>query len=118
VSRATARLYMYRVERDWYYAMDRIQKGTKADAAQARKELREALSPPRACSTPSAFHERRVSLVDCCVAPLLWRLPVLAIELPPQAKSIKDYAKRHLCVARFRYSLTEAEKEMVIEAGA
>lgn len=57
-----------------------------------------------------------LSLVDCCVAPLLWRLPVLGIELPPQAKAIQEYSKRIFALPAFRASLTEAEHEMVLEA--
>jgi RNA polymerase-associated protein len=57
-----------------------------------------------------------LSLVDCCVAPLLWRLPVLQIELPPQARAIQDYAKRIFDLLAFRASLTEAEREMVLPA--
>lgn len=55
------------------------------------------------------------SLVDCCVAPLLWRLPVLGIELPPQAQALSDYAQRIFQWPAFDESLTEAEREMVAE---
>ena len=43
VSRASARLFMYRIDRDWYAAMDLIFKGSEDEAEQARKELRESL---------------------------------------------------------------------------
>jgi len=115
VARANARLYMFRVEQDWYSLMDRILKDRKADAAQLRKELRESLivtSP--VFSAKTFFMSDEMSLVDCCVAPLLWRLPLLQIELPPQAKAIRDYAKRIFDLPAFRASLTEAEREMVI----
>jgi len=113
VSRANFRLYMYRVERDWYSLMDKLIKGSEADASQVRKELRESLivtSPVFAAKR--FFMSDEFSLVDCCVAPLLWRLPVLGIELPPQAKAIRDYSKRIFEWPAFRQSLTEAEKEM------
>lgn len=117
VARANARLYMYRVERDWYVLLERIVKGGEGEAAQARKELRESLvatSPVFAAK--SFFMSDELSLVDCCVAPLLWRLPVLGIELPPQAKAIQEYSKRIFALPAFRASLTEAEHEMVLEA--
>lgn len=117
VARANARLYMYRVERDWYVLLERIVKGDEGEAAQARKELRESLvatSPVFAAK--SFFMSDELSLVDCCVAPLLWRLPVLGIELPPQAKAIQEYSKRIFALPAFRASLTEAEHEMVLEA--
>lgn len=117
VARATSRLYMYRVERDWYRLMDLIFTGSEAEAVQARKELRESLittSPVFAAKT--FFMNDELSLVDCCVAPLLWRLPALGIELPPQAKAIRDYAKRVFALSAFRESLTEAEHELALES--
>lgn len=117
VARANARLYMYRVERDWYVLLERIVKGDEGEAAQARKELRESLvaTSPVFAAKPF-FMSDELSLVDCCVAPLLWRLPVLGIELPPQAKAIQEYSKRIFALPAFRASLTEAEHEMVLEA--
>jgi RNA polymerase-associated protein len=115
VARANARLYMYRVEKDWYAPMDRILKSRKADTSQLRKELRESLivtSP--VFSAKPFFMSDELSLVDCCVAPLLWRLKVLQIELPPQATAIRDYAKRIFELPAFRASLTEAEREMAL----
>jgi RNA polymerase-associated protein len=116
VSRATSRLYMYRVERDWYASMERILRGTDDEAAQARKELEESLiaTSPVFAATPF-FMNSELSLVDCCVAPLLWRLPVLGIELPPQAQALSDYARRIFAWSAFKESLTEAEKEMIAE---
>lgn len=117
VARANSRLYMYRVERDWYVLLERIVKGGEQEAAQARKELRESLiATAPVFSAKPFFMSDELSLVDCCVAPLLWRLPVLGIELPPQAKPVQDYAKRIFALPAFRASLTEAEHEMVLEA--
>ena len=115
VTRANSRLYMYRVERDWYSLMDRIIKDE--DAVQSRKELRESLivTSPVFAAKPF-FMSDEFSLVDCCVAPLLWRLPMLGIELPPHATAIKNYSKRIFDWPAFRDSMTEAEREMAIEA--
>jgi RNA polymerase-associated protein len=116
VSRATSRLYMYRVERDWYSLMDLILKGSEGEAVQARKELRESLiSTSPVFSHHPFFMNDEFSLVDCCVAPLLWRLPVLGIELPPQAGALSEYATRIFAWPAFEDSLTEAEREMVAE---
>jgi RNA polymerase-associated protein len=52
------------------------------------------------------------SLVDCSLAPLLWRLPAWEIELPRQAKPILEYAERVFARKAFRLSLTEAERAM------
>ena len=53
------------------------------------------------------------SLVDCCIAPLLWRLKVLGIELPPQARAIQSYAERVFDRDAFQASLSEVEREMI-----
>jgi RNA polymerase-associated protein len=113
VSRASARLFMYRIERDWYAPMDQIFKGTEGEAAQARKELRESLiaTAPVFAAHPF-FMSDEFSLVDCCVAPLLWRLPALGIEIPTQTKTLRGYMTRIFSWESFRASLTEAEQEL------
>ena len=52
------------------------------------------------------------SLVDCSLAPLLWRLGIWNIELPRQAKPILDYGTKLFQRKSFKLSLTEAEKAM------
>lgn len=114
VARASARLFAYRVEKDWYSLMDPLLvSGDGSDAAQKRKELRESLiaTSPVFGSKPF-FMSDEFSLVDCCIAPLLWRLPVLGIELPPSAGAIREYAKRIFDWPAFRESLTEEEREI------
>ena len=54
-----------------------------------------------------------LSLVDCAVTPLLWRLPALGIELPSQAKAVSAYAKRMFERDSFQRSLSEYEEELV-----
>lgn len=112
VSRATSRLYMYRVDRDWYSLVEQIQAGG-AKAATARKELRESFiaAAPVFAAKPY-FMSDELTLVDCSIAPLLWRLPELGIELPPQAKAVNEYARRFFSRDSFQESLTEVEREM------
>ncbi len=114
VSRANSRLYLYRVERDWYSLMDRILAGSGSDVAKARKELRESLIATAPIFEAKAFFMcDELSLVDCAVTPLLWRLPALGIELPSQAKAVSAYAKRMFERDSFRRSLSEYEEELV-----
>ncbi|NVK43321.1 MAG: stringent starvation protein A [Oceanospirillaceae bacterium] len=116
VARAESRLYMYRIQRDWCVLADTILAG-KADAAEierCRKELRDslvAISPIFA--EKEFFMSEEFSLVDCCLAPLLWRLPVMGIELPEaQCKPLLRYMKRIFERDAFQESLSEAEREM------
>jgi stringent starvation protein A len=116
VSRANARLFMYRVEQDWYGSMGRIFQGSQSEANAARKALRESLiaSAPIFAAHPF-FMSDEFSLVDCCVAPLLWRLPALGVQIPDQAKAVRTYMTRIFAWESFRISLTEAERELVAD---
>lgn len=111
VTRAKARLLMYRIDRDWYSLVKRIQQGDDAD--QARQKLLDALLSitTELAERPYFFNEDFL-LVDCCLAPMLWRLPSLGIELPKNAQPILDYANRIFERDSFEASLTEAEREL------
>ncbi len=113
VNRAASRLYLYRVDNDWYTKVETILKGGKG-AAAARKELRDSLiSTVPVFSAMEYFMSENFSVVDASIAPLLWRLPMLGIELPPAvAKDINTYAERLFSREAFQQSLTEEEKEM------
>ncbi len=112
VSRSTSRLLLFRVERDWYQQMDVILSGKK-EAAKARKELRESLiSTAPVFGAKPFFMSDEFTLVDCAIAPLLWRLPILGVEIPASAKGIHAYAKRLFERESFMQSLSEAEREM------
>jgi RNA polymerase-associated protein len=112
VSRSTSRLLLFRVENDWYSQMDTILAGKK-EAAKARKELRESLiSTAPVFGAKPFFMSDEFTLVDCAIAPLLWRLPVLGVEIPASAKGIHNYAKRLFERESFTQSLSEAEREM------
>lgn len=112
VSRGQSRLMMHRIENDWYSLAKRISDGDKAD--EARRELRESLVAlePVFAEYPY-FMSEEFSLVDCYMAPLLWRLPELGIELPASGtKSLKAYMLRVFERDSFQASLTETEREL------
>jgi RNA polymerase-associated protein len=116
VGRANARLCIYRGDRDWYSRMRLIRSGDASEAAQARRELVESLvAVAPIFGAHRFFMSDEFSLVDCCVAPLLWRLPLLEVELPPEASPVTEYAARMFEWPSFRASLTEAEREMVTD---
>ncbi|GHC20228.1 stringent starvation protein A [Aidingimonas halophila] len=114
VARAQSRLWMHRIEREWCPLVDDILSGSKKDADRGRKELRESLvgiSP--IFEDMPFFMSEEFSLVDCCMAPLLWRLPALGIELPEkQVKPLLAYMERLFARDTFQASLSEAEREM------
>ncbi|MCG7875724.1 MAG: glutathione S-transferase N-terminal domain-containing protein [Candidatus Thiodiazotropha taylori] len=112
VSRSTSRLLMYRVDNDWYSLMDIILSGKK-EAVKARKELRESLiSTSPVFNAKPFFMSEEFTLVDCAIAPLLWRLQELGVEIPASAKGVHEYTKRLFEKESFIKSLSEAEQEM------
>ena len=114
VARAQSRLWMHRIERVWCPLVEQIESGAKKDVEKARKELRESLVgiSPIFEDVPF-FMSEEFSLVDCCIAPILWRLPVLGIELPEkQVKPLVTYMERLFERDSFVSSLSENEREM------
>ena len=114
VGRARARLMLFRFENDWYRILPEIINSDKKVANTARNVLRDGLTviSPIFKEQPFILGEE-FSLVDCALAPILWRLVYLKISLPRQAKPLLDYAQRIFSRKSFQASLTEAEQEMV-----
>ena len=112
VSRAQSRMTLRRIQRDWDSLLDKIAGGGK-EKTKAVKELRESMTvvAPIFEQKPY-FLSDELSLLDCAVAPILWRLPEYGIELPPAAKPLLDYAQRLFDMESFRASLTESEREI------
>ena len=78
------------------------------------KELRESLITIAPIFKEKPFFmSDDFTLVDCCVAPILWRLSVLGVELPPKhGKPMLDYMDRIFERDSFQASLSEAELDM------
>ncbi len=113
VSRAKSRLALYHIERDWYGLIDNFKSSSERKVASARKVLRESLlSSIDVFRAKPFFLSDEFSLVDCSIAPILWRLPSFGIELPTRATSIRKYAERLFSRPSFRESLSELELEL------
>ena len=117
VARGQCRLWMYRIERDWCSLVDVIIKG-KDDSKvveKARKDLRDSLLSiaPIFAEMP-CFLSEEFTLVDCCLTPILWRLPSLGVQLPQtkQSKPLLDYMDRMFEMPSFQASLSDQETEM------
>ena len=111
LARARLRLAMLRTEHDWVPLVQTIQHGAKAQAEVARKRLREQLLAALPVFRSAKFFlNTEMSLADCAVAPIVWRLPALEIELPKEAKVIEDYGQRIFRNPAFARSLTPEER--------
>ena len=117
IARAQSRLWIYRIEKDWTPLVDTILRGkNKTEVNTASKKLREGLLSIGPIFTELPFFmSDEFTLVDCCLAPILWRLDQLGISLDSskrQAKPLLSYMERVFERDAFRQSLTEFEREM------
>lgn len=111
-SRARLRVAAVRVEKDWVSEVDTIRAGGRA-ADGARKRLREQLlSSVPLFKASKFFLNPEMSLVDCLVAPVIWRLPWLQVDLGREGKPIIDYGERLFHSQGFSRSMTDEEKAM------
>ncbi len=118
VARAQSRLWMYRIQRDWCALADKIiaGKGGAATLDKARKELRESLiSIAPIFAEKPYFMSDEFTIVDCCVIPILWRLPAMGVDLGNHkaVQPLLEYRARLFGRDAVRASLSEQEKEMV-----
>ncbi|TDJ47160.1 MAG: stringent starvation protein A [Gammaproteobacteria bacterium] len=114
VTRAQFRLALYRIEKDWYTLADQLEAASDGkQVVRVRKILEESIvSSAEVFSAKKFFLSDEFSLVDCSIAPILWRLDTYGIELPESAQPIRDYMDEVFSRRAFQESLTELEQEM------
>lgn len=112
-SRANTRLMLHRIDKDWYSLWNALIGIEKGKMSKARKTVQEDLTvlAPLFESLPF-FMSKEFSLLDCSIAPLLWRLPLLKIKLPAKAKAVEEYAERIFARDSFQASLSDFERGM------
>ncbi len=114
VSRAYARMVIKRIDQDWYHLLGEVLNSGEKKSARAKKMLKESLiSSVPLFAANEFFMSEEFSLIDCTLAPLLWRLQSIGIELPESASVINAYAQRTFKREGFIASLSEEEQEMV-----
>ena len=113
VTRAQFRLALFRIEKDWYSIAEEADSADGRLSAKSKKMLRESiLQSAELFGAKPYFLSDEFSLVDCSIAPILWRLPVYGIELGSEAEAIEGYMQRVFARDSFQRSLTELEQEM------
>ena len=111
VARAETRKMMHRIEQDWYSLMNDIYAGV--DAESAKQILVDSLvSLEPIFADKPYFLSDDFSLLDCALAPLLWRLPSLGVIIPEKAVSLNAYMQRLFKRDSFQASLTESERQL------
>lgn len=113
VARAKARLLLHRIDKDLYTLWSVLSGSEKGKISKARKTIQEDLTvlAPMFAEFPF-FMSKEFSLLDCSLAPLLWRLPSVNIKLPAKAKAVEEYAERIFARESFQASLSDAERDM------
>ena len=117
VARAHMRLFIQRIEEDWCTLFNKLLEDNLKDSEKKkiRQDFRSHL-----IGTISILKEKPYfmsddfSLVDCCIAPILWRLPLVGIEIKEEAKTrpLHEYMKLILTRPAFLESLSEEEREI------
>src|SRR4029078_12003268 len=109
VARAKARLIIHRFDRELNPLVRQLQSEDVAVSDKAAKELSVYLMQLVPIFTASPyFIGDEFTLVDCCIAPILWRLPLWNISIPAtEAKAINKYADHVFQRDSFQASLTE-----------
>ncbi len=117
VSRAQIRLFIKRIEDDWSSLFNSLIDNSlkEPQAKKARQQLKShIIGLSTILKEKPFFMSDEFSLVDCCIAPILWRLPSIGIELEKNAKTkpIYEYMKKVFTKRCFIESLSEQEKEL------
>lgn len=110
VARAEFRKMMHRIEHDWFKLFHQL---CENGSDGARKQLQDSfLNLEPVFADKPFFLSEEFSLLDCALAPLLWRLPNFNIEIPESAKGLNEYMNRVFSRDSFQSSLTEAERQL------
>ena len=116
VARADIRQLIYRMEKDWFSLVDNVE---TASTKKAREAICQDIKDNFVTIAPifaqhDFFMSDDFSLADCCLAPVLWRLPHIGVQLPKtkQTKPLFDYMKRTFSRESFQESLSDFERDM------
>ena len=113
VARARTRIAMVRLEKDWYSLVDDIAGRSEKQRNKARKILRERLiAGSEVFAAQRYFLNPELSLADCTVIPILWRLRAWDLTLPASARPITDYAARIFRRPSVQASLSQVEAQL------
>ncbi len=112
-NRSKVRMMIYRAQRDWLEELRLFEKKKQKPHKPLRDKIVRDLSVMAQFFNSQQFWlEDEFTLVDCFLAPLLWRLPYFGIDIPPPARVLHTYANRLFKRASFANSLSPFEREL------
>jgi RNA polymerase-associated protein len=116
VARAKSRLWIYRLDKEWTPWVDTLLgKSSPAALEKARNEFKSSLVAVAPVFAEKPFFlSDEFSLMDCCLAPILWRLPLMGIELENNVhnRPLLEYMQRVFARDTFQASLSDEERLM------
>ena len=117
VSRANSRSLMLRIDKEWCLMLDTLKekKLSEKELLILREELLNEISTvaPTFKEFPF-FMSEDFSIIDCYLAPILWRLPSVGITLPlnRHLKPLLDYQEKIFSRPSFQTSLSMIERDL------
>ena len=111
ISRAKFRLALNEIEHNWYSKYTEAYNDEILDEKFVL-EIKNYFLEIAPLIKKKFFMSDDFGLVDCSIAPLLWRLKSLDFDLAENNKIIADYSERIFEREAFQDSLTETEKEL------
>jgi len=113
VVRAKTRMVLHYIEKDLYGLLEDIKSSGEKKSSAAKENLKNnLLLSLDFLQGKKYFLSDDFSIVDCSMAPILWRLPEYEIELPKSAAPILKYADRLFQRGSFIENLSEQEEEI------
>ena len=113
VIRAKTRMVLHYIEKDLYGLLDDVRSSGEKKSSAAKQKLKEnLLLSLDFIQGKKYFLSDDFSIIDCSMAPILWRLPEFGIELPKSAKPIIKYSERLFQRNSFLENLSEQEEEI------
>lgn len=112
VHRAQYRMALLRFTKDLYEPCDDMERAA-ATVRKARKRIQEALLRLVSELMPRETVGEEYSLLDCTLAPVLWRMDHYRLKLPTrQDHMLREYADRLFRREAFADSLSQTEADM------
>jgi len=113
VIRAKTRMVLHYIEKDLYGLLGDVKSSGEKKSKAAKQKLKEnLLLSLDFIQGKKFFLSDDFSIIDCSMAPILWRLPEYGIDLPKSAKPIIKYADRLFQRNSFIENLSEQEEEI------
>jgi RNA polymerase-associated protein len=115
VSRSQLRLVHFRVLRDWFPMAMEVEATSGKRGEKPRRQLKESII---AANDLFRLHDfvlsPELTLIDCTLGPLFWRLSYYGIKLGKPGAAVEAYAHRLFTRSSFKASLTQAERDLLL----